>query len=137
MTEQLTMAAKNLKNLGTEITQWENRLEFVKSEAQKATSARDAINAEIERKSNDYSIYVTQRDLELKKRNADIQASVEQLQKDKEEFQGILNQHRQNQLALDAEKLEFESRKSKHDGQVQNVQEFITAVRRASGLLGI
>ena len=39
MTEQLTMAAKNLKNLGTEITQWENRLEFVKSEAQKATSA--------------------------------------------------------------------------------------------------
>ena len=137
MTEQLTMAAKNLKNLGTEITQWENRLEFVKSEAQKATSARDAINAEIERKSNDYSIYVTQRDLELKKRNADIQASVEQLQKDKEEFQGILNQHRQNQLALDAEKQEFESRKSKHDAQVQNVQEFITAVRRASGLLGI
>jgi hypothetical protein len=130
-------AVKNLKTIGSELTVWENRLEVAKSELQRVTQARDALQAEIDKKSSDYSVYIAQRDAENKKAYSDIAAQRDQLNKDKAEFQNILKQHQIVKATLDQDKQALDIQKLRFDATTKNVQEFITAVRRASGLLGI
>ena|SRR5271165_7261010 len=130
-------AVKNLKTIGSELTIWENRMEFAKTEAQKAAQTRDALQAEIDKKSSDFAIYIAQRDAEIKKSRADMMAEREGLEKNKAEFQDILKQHQADKNALIQEKRDFEIQKLRQASSEKNVQEFITAVRRACGLLGI
>lgn len=137
MKEQIELAARNLKTVGTEITQWENRLEHVKMEADKNARTRDALQAEIDKKTSDFSIYINQRDAETKNGYAVLLADREKLNGEKEEFRQILEAHRRDRDTLDAEKRVFDIEKLKFAATTQNVQEFITAIRRAVGVLGI
>jgi chromosome segregation ATPase len=139
MVEQLTpvAASKTLKDLGTQITQWENRLEIVKGEIENSRRTKDALQSEIEKKRSDFEIYINGRDAEVKKMRADLLAEREQLVKDKNEFQAILLAHRNDKNVIEEQKRQLELEKSKHAGTIQNVQEFVTAVRRAVGLLNI
>lgn len=137
MTHPAVEAAKNLKTIGNEITQWENRLEYVKMEVQKNTQVRDSLLAQIAKKTEDYDIYMAQKDAEVKKERALMLSEKEQLAKDKEEFQGILKQHKTDKSEFEFAKRDLEIQKLKHAATTQNVQEFITAVKRAVGLLGI
>ena len=131
------MAVKNLKTIGTEITQWENRLEFVKTEVQKNTQVRDSLQAEIDKKTADFSIFISQRDAETKNAHTALLQEREQLAKDKTDFMEVLKAHQSEKESFQDEKREFDIQRLKHASTTQNVQEFITAVRRASGLLGI
>lgn len=137
MSNPATVAAQSLKTIGNEITVWENRLEFAKTEVEKNTRTRDALQAEIDKKTADFAAYISQRDAENKKMHTDILADRDKLNADKAEFQDILKQHQQEKASLAEEKRDFESQKLKHAGTIDNVQQFITAVKRASGLLGI
>lgn len=130
-------AVKNLKTVGSELTVWENRLDIAKAECEKNQKMRDALQAEIDKKTSDFGIYIAQRDAENKKTHSEVLEAREKLESDKSEFQMILKQHQQDKAALDSQKHEFEIQRLKHASTVENVQQFILAVRRASGLLGI
>jgi hypothetical protein len=137
MANSATTASQSLKTIGNEITQWENRLEFVRGEVQKQTQVRDSLLATISQKTADFDIYMSQKDAEIKKDRVLMLEERAQLAKDKKDFEDILKQHQSAQTALVESQRHLELEKSKHAGTVQNVQEFITAVRRASGLLDI
>ena len=125
------------KAVGAEITRWENKLEEVKAQVEKQTQVRDALVAEIESKTNNFEIYMAGRTNEDKRVKAEIAASREQLVKDQSEFQAILLEYRNEKNAVESERKHLELEKVRHAGSVQNVQEFVTAIRRAVGLLGI
>jgi chromosome segregation ATPase len=137
MSTEVATAVKNLKTIGTEITQWENRAEVVRAEHDRLLQARDALQAEIQQKTSDFAIYMAQRDSEAKAQRTELNAEREKLAKDKEEFQAILKQHKTERDSLNSDKQQFEIQKLKHEASTKNVQDFILAVRRASGLLGI
>lgn len=134
---QVHEAVKNLKTIGSEVTVWENRLEYAKTEVAKQNAARDTLTAEIEKKSADFSVYISQRDAEAKKMRSDALAEKEKLESNKAEFQEILRQHQIDKSAFEEQKRDLEIQKLRHASQIQNVQEFVTAIRRAVGLLGI
>jgi chromosome segregation ATPase len=131
------VAVRDMKEIGKEITQEENRLERVKEEVQKQQQTLNAISAEISKKSNDFNIYMAQKDAEVKKSHADMLIEREQLQKEKNEFMEIMKQHKESKTLLETDKKNFEIQKLRFDATTQNVKEFISAVRRANGLLGI
>lgn len=131
------IAVRDIKEVGKAITQEENRLEQVKEEILKKTEALNAISAEINRKSSDFTIYMAQKDAELKKGRADMLVEREQLQTEKNEFMQIMNAHKTAKAEMENQKKDFEIQKLRFDATSQNVREFITAVRRASRLLGI
>lgn len=130
-------AVKNLKTIGSELTIWENRLEVAKTELQKAQQARDALQAEIDKKTTDFNLFMSNRDADNKKERAKIVEEHETVERLKAEFQGILKAHQAEKAGLEQAKREFDIQKLRHDKKVNDVNEFITAVRRASGLLGV
>lgn len=130
-------AVKNLKTIGSELTIWENRLEVAKTELQKAQQARDALQAEIDKKTTDFNLFMSNRDADNKKERAKIVEEHETVERLKGEFQGILKAHQAEKAGLEQAKREFDIQKLRHDKKVNDVNEFITAVRRASGLLGV
>src|ERR1700753_2272362 len=126
MPTEVKDAMKNLKTIGNELTVWENRLEVAKSEAHKLSQTKDALQAEIDRKTSDFNIYMSQRDAEVKKSRADMLVARDQLSKDKAEFMGIVKAHQEAKANLESEKHLFEIQKAKHLATIQNVQEFIS-----------
>jgi hypothetical protein len=130
-------AVIDAKEIGRQIVKEENRLEAVKAEVEKNTKLRDSLQAEIDKKTQDYDLYISQRDAENKKMRSEVSAEREQMLKDKAEFQAILQAHKANKDALETEKRDFEIQKLKLASTTKNVQEFVSAVRRAVGLLGI
>ena len=133
----MTTATADTKELGRRITQEENKLEAVKAEVEKNEKARDALLAEIEKRTGDFTIYMAQKDAESKKLRADTVTERDQLVKDTAEFQEILKKHHEEKIALEAQKRELDIQRLKDQNAKQNVQDFITAVRRAVNLLGI
>jgi len=137
MNDKVETATRSLKAVGTEITQWENRLQFVKDEHDRLSKAKDALQAEIDRKSADYAIFISQRDAESKKMREDVLHEREQMNADKAEFQKILQQF-QNDKNTHLEAVSgFAADKQKVQAQIDNIRQFIIAVQRASGLLGL
>jgi len=130
-------ATRDLKSVGSEITQWENRAEVVKTEVERLNQTRDALSAQIDKKSSDFNVYMSQKDAEIKRERAALVADREQFSKDKAAFQEILVQHKNDKAALENQKRDLDIQKLRHEASKKNVQEFTTAVRRAVGLLGI
>jgi chromosome segregation ATPase len=128
---------KDPRMMGADITKLENQLESIRGEVEKTTRSRDALLAEISRKSDDFTQMMAMRDAEIKKSRADMLIEREQLNGQKSEFNEILKQHQADKVHLEQDKKELEIQKLRHASTTQNVQEFITAVRRATGLLGI
>jgi hypothetical protein len=127
----------NTKSIDAETVRLENRLEDLRQEVDKNVKAREAIIAEISKKTDDFNSYMAIKDSELKKSNTELLVQRDELNNQKSEFQTILKQHQESKASLDKEKHEFEIQKLRTVATTQNVQEFITAVRRACSLLGI
>lgn len=134
---ELTVAMKTAKTINQELVVAENRVEFLKAEEIRLKKSNEATRDEIDKKSQDYSIYMGQKDAETKQLRANLLVEREQFSKEKADFMGILQDHQKEKAALASEKHAFESEKSKHTGQVENVQQFVIAIRRAVSLLGI
>jgi hypothetical protein len=130
-------AVQDQKMIGAELTKWENRLEVVKTEVAKNIESRDALLQMIEQKTKDYDTYMAQKDADLKRQTREMQDQRDQFVKDKTEFINLMKQHQAEKVAFEQSKKEFEIQKLRHASSVQNVQEFVTAVRRAVGVLGI
>lgn len=137
MSDKIDTAVRSLKVVGAEITQWENRLEFVKSEVQQQTKAKEALIADIERKSADYNIFIAQRDAESKKIRQSVLDEHAQLEQDKAEFQTILHQFQKDRVAYLDQKKTMDSQNTKHEAEMNNIREFVIAVQRACSLIGI
>lgn len=134
---ELTTAMRTAKTINQELVVAENRVEFLKAEEGRLKKANETVQANIDKKTADYDLYMGQRDAETKKMRADILVERDQLAKERTEFMEILQQHKKERSAFDAEKHGFDSEKSKHAGEVENVRQFVTAIRRAVSLLGI
>lgn len=137
MSDKIDTAVRSVKAMNTEIVQWENRLQFVQDEVKRLNQTRDTLQAEIERKTADYNVYMAQRDSETKKIRQDSMDSAAQLAMDKAEFQGILQQFQKDRAAFEHEKMGVDSEKSKVQGQKDSIRGFITAVQRAMSLLDL
>ena len=133
----VTEMIRSPKAVGTELTQLENRLETVKEEVKKKTEMRDALQADIDKRTNDFGMYINQRDSEAKNMRRDLLAEKEEFNKQKSEFHEILTKHSESKVSLENEKRELEIQKLKFEATTKNVGEFIQAVRRSVGLLGI
>ncbi len=125
-----------LATRGAEITKLDNKLEELRNQVEEKTKVRNALVDEISKKTENFEIYMTGRTNEDKKVRADLIAMREQLTKDQAEFSTMLLAHRNDKNTLENQKRDLEIQKVRHAGTVQNVQEFVTAIRRAVGLLG-
>lgn len=137
MAQELSMAMKTAKEIERNLVQSENRLAFIQDELKRITATRDSMQAEIDKKTADYNIYIAQRDADSKKMRQDVLAERDQLSKDKVEFQGILQQF-QHDKQVHLESIQgFETNKTRNEAQMNNIREFIIAVQRACSLLGL
>ena len=137
MPQELTVALKTAKDIEKQLTVAENRLAYVQDETKRLIATRDKQQAEIDEKTANYNIFISQRDTDSKRMRQEIQDQHVQLEKDKAEFQGILQQFQQSKKALQVERDAFENDKRKTGAQTNSIREFIIAVQRASSLLNL
>lgn len=137
MAQELSIALKTAKDIERQLTVAENRLAYVQDECKKLATTKEALQGDIERKTSDYNIFMAQRDVETKKMRQDVFEERAQMDKDKAEFQGILQKFKLEQNALASTREEFENDKRKTGAQLDNIRQFIIAVQRASSLLGL
>ena len=137
MSAQMSEAMKSAKQIQTEMVQWENRLENVKSELERTQKTKDDLQAQIDKKTSDYNIYMSQRDADTKKMRQDTNEGNEQLLKDKAEFQAMLLEFRKEKQEFEAAKNNVDVDMAKMNAQKENIKGFIQAVQRACGLLGL
>lgn len=137
MSDKVDMAVRSLKTVNTEIVQWENRLQFVQDEVKRLTQTRDGMQAEIDKKSTDYNVYMAQRDTESKKIRQDATDAQMQLAKDKEEFQKILKDFQKERQECIGQKQALDAQSLQVKTKLENIQHFIMAVQRAISVLGL
>lgn len=119
-----------------EEVQMENRLQFQKDEHARLLKAKEAIQAEIDKKSSDYAIHISQKDAESKRMRQEILDQYAQMEKDKKEFQEYLLEFQKQKAASENERETIKNEKAKLEQQNQNIREFIIAVQRACSLIG-
>jgi len=137
MSDKIDTAVRSMKAVGTEITQWENRLDSVRAEHDRTLKAKEALQAEIDRKTSDYQIFIAQRDSETKRIRQSTMEDSEQLAKDKKEFSDILAQFKKDKSNFEHEQNSTSAEWGKIKAQKEAIQGFISAVQRALGLLGL
>lgn len=137
MSDKIQAAVRGIKAIDSEIVQWENRLEFVKNETERLTKTRDALQAEIDKKTADYQIYLSQKDVESKKIQQDALDGQTQLAKDKAEFQNILKAFQKERQDFLGQKQEVDAQALQAKAKLDNIQQFIMAVQRAISVLGL
>lgn len=137
MVQELSEAVKAVKDMDKKLVVAENRLAYVEAECKRLAIARDAMQAEIDKKTSDYTIYVAQRDQESKKIRQDTLDGQNQLIKDKEEFQGILKQFQKERQSFLAEKQHGDAQALQVKAKMEGIQNFIIAVQRAISVLGL
>lgn len=125
------------KKQTAEEVQWENRVAFNKSENDRLAKAKEALQAEIEKKSSDYAIHIAQKDMESKKLRQEVLDANEKLTHDKAEFQVILKNFQQEKASFIDGRKGLDNEKAKNEAQMNNIREFVIAVQRACSLLGL
>lgn len=123
------------KSKTAEEVQWENRIAFQKSEHDRLVKAKDMMQAEIDKKTVDYNVYLAQKDTDSKKSRQEVQDQTEQLLKDKQEFQAILQSFQMEKSAYLAEKSNTSKELAKANQKMDDIKGFIAAVQRAMTLL--
>jgi hypothetical protein len=136
MTE-MTVAMKTAKDIERSLVQSENRLAFAQQEEKRLKQANETLQAEIDKKSSDYSLFMGQKDAESKKLRADALAEREQMDKDKVEFQGMLKTFQKEKQGLEGEKMALKVEEAKLAKQKSDVRDFITAVQRACSVINL
>jgi hypothetical protein len=137
MPQEMTVAMKTAKEIEKNLTVAENRLAYVQEECKRFAATKENLQGEVDKKVADYNMYVAAKDAETKKLRQDVFQEREQMEKDKVEFQSILQKFKLEQNALASAKEEFDNDKRKTGAQVDNIRQFIIAVQRASSLLGL
>lgn len=137
MPQELTAAMKTAKEIERSLVQNENRLAYVQDEVKRLNTTKETMQAEIDRKTADYNIYIAQRDTDSKKMRQDVFDGQEQLAKDKAEFQKILVQFQKDKQVHLESVQGFEVNKTRNEAQMNNIREFVIAVQRACSLIGL
>lgn len=137
MAQELSAAMKTAKDIERQLTVAENRLAYVQDECKRLGTTRDAQQAEIDRKTADYNIYISQRDTDSKRMRQDVLEERAQMDKDKVDFQALLIQFQKDKQGLEQVRHDFEVEKAKNVTQTENIRQFIIAVQRACSLLGL
>lgn len=137
MSSELSTALKTAKDIEKQLTVAENRLAYVQDETKRLVATREKQQAEIDQKTADYNIYISQRDTDSKKMRQDVLDGQTQLDKDKVEFQGILQSFQTEKRAYESAREGFSNEQKKTGAQMDNIRQFIIAVQRASSLLGL
>lgn len=127
----------NTKLIDAESVKLENKLEDLHKEVEQLTRAKDSLVLEVGKKTDDFNTYMAMKDSEIKKSRTQLLEEQQDFNNQKSEFQAIIKQHQETVKSFQEEKRLYEIHKLKQDSLVKNTQEFITAVRRASSLLGI
>ena len=120
-----------------EQVQYENRVEFLKSEHDRLQKANDLLQADINKKSSDYQLFISMKDSESKKLRADAVAAHEQTEKNKQEFNDVLIAHKADKEAFDLAKQTLERDQRIVAGQKEQISQFIQALRRDLSVLDI
>jgi archaellum component FlaC len=126
-----------MKTLDKDLVLAENELQAVREEVERLNKAKDALQSEIEKKTADYNIHFSGRDAESKRKHQDVLLQSEQLVKDKQEFQAMLQQFQKDKAAFSDSKKTIDIQNAKYAEQINNVQQFLTAIKRAYSVLGI
>lgn len=115
----------------------ENRLAYIQDEVKRLNLTKETLQAEIDKKTADYNIYIAQRDTGSKKMREDILQERDQLAKDKVEFQDILKRFQKEKESHKESVDGFSNDKTRNEAQMNNIREFVIAVQRACSLLGL
>ena len=135
MSQQMTEAMKSAKTIQQEMTQWENRLENLKNEANNLKRQNDILQQDIDNKRTQYAGYIADRDKSIRDGFSELANKNQVLESQRTEFVGILDAHQQEKAKLAKERSDFEKEKSAILGQKALVDNFIQAVRRAYTLI--
>jgi chromosome segregation ATPase len=136
MAQELSTALKTAKSIEKELTVAENRLAYVQEEVKRLTASKEAIQDDLAKKSADYELYIGKRDADSKKMRQDVLDERAQLERDKVEFQTILQTLKQDKQAHESSKEEVVNLKKRNEATKSNIDQFIIAVQRAFSLLG-
>lgn len=115
----------------------ENRLAYIQDEVKRLNLTKETLQAEIDKKTADYNIFIAQRDTDSKKMREDILQERDQLAKDKVEFQDILKRFQKEKESHKESVDGFSNDKTRNEAQMNNIREFVIAVQRACSLLGL
>ena len=135
MSQQMTEAMKSAKTIQQEMTQWENRLETTKNDANNLRRENEILQAEIDNKRTQYAGYIADKEKSIRDRLEKLGQEHQILESKRTEFAGILSEHQKAKASLIQERSDFEKEKSKILGQKQMVDQFIQAVRLAYSLI--
>jgi hypothetical protein len=136
MSDKIETAVRGVKAINSEIVQWENRLQFVQDEVKRLSDTKNAMQAEIDKKTADYNIYIAQKDTDSKRMRQDTVADRDQLTKDKAEFLAMLEQHKKDKDSFAESKQSVDIQNAQFEEKMNNVRQFIIAVQRAFSVLG-
>lgn len=125
------------KRQTAEEVQWENRVAFQKGEHDRLVKAKEALQAEIDKKTADYAIHLAQRDSDSKKMRQDVLQDREQMDKDKSDFHEILKSFQAEKEAFLKGQEGSQNEKAKLEAEKNNIREFVIAVQRACSLIGL
>jgi len=132
-----TESSVAVKETNAELTRWENRKGFLEDEIKRLMQTKETLQEEIDRKSADYNIYISQRDAESKKIRQDVLDEQATLAEQKAEFQAVLKTFQNEQALFAKEKETVQNQNARFEQQMNNIRQFIIAVQRASSLLGL
>lgn len=136
MSQPLSTAMKTGKDLQAEMTQWENRRDFVKNEHDNLKLAKETLQKEIDQKTADYTLMMSSRSSELNKRAEDVAKDKSKLEESKLEFMNILKEFQRDKSGHEEAKKSLEIEKKKLDERRSRIDEFVIAFQRAYSLIG-
>ena len=134
---EMSVALKTAKEIEKQLVVSENRLAFIKDEVEQAKKTKDALDAEIAKKSTDYNIYMAQKDSEIKGLRKELNDDRAKLEQDKHEFQGILQKFQQERAQFLEQKHIVENQNAQHEEKMNQIRQFVIAVQRACSVIGL
>lgn len=137
MSAPMTEAMKTAKQIQTEMVQWEGRVDIIKADVERLTKSKESLQAEIDRKTADYNIYIAQRDSETKRQREETMAERDQLGKDKTEFMDILKKHQNEKASFEEQKKGWTNDQAKLEERLNAIKTFVGAIQRAITVLGL
>lgn len=137
MSAQMTEAMKSAKTIQAEMTQWENRLDVLRSDHERLSKAKDALQADIDRKTSDYEVFIAARNSDIAKLREETDNQAKELARQKEEFKTILSNFHKEKQAFEAQNHSLAGERASLEKRNAAVNDFIIAVQRALTVLGL
>lgn len=129
------MNAQIVRSKEAELVQTENRVEQLKAEFSALQKQNAKLDEEIVAKKTDYQTFIQLQEQQSRANNERLVEDQRLLENQRAEFKALLEKHNSEKEALVREKTQFLREKSRCDGQMRAINDFITAVRRAYNVL--